>query len=158
MKILKVVCLLAACGLGPAASAQSMFKCVQDGKTSYQADPCPTSAKQDTLKAPPPAASREAASGQAPAPAKPPAGVPLDVAAKIEFMSTYQACADASSMFRGEMAPLYEDWRARNASFVSRIENDRKFLSHLQDLVESKRNGKASMCRPIGLELRGKQQ
>jgi uncharacterized membrane protein YphA (DoxX/SURF4 family) len=37
--------------LAPAcAMAQTVYKCVQDGKTSYQADPCPDAAKQGAIK------------------------------------------------------------------------------------------------------------
>lgn len=153
MKLVSVFFVLAF-GAIPAASAQSMFKCVQDGKTTYQADPCPDSAKQDTLKAP--AASPPAVSSAPEASVKKPASVPADLAPKIEFMATYQACAKASYMFRQEMEPLYEKWRAAHVSVIARIENDRRFLAHLQDLADSKRDGKAIMCRPIGLELRGK--
>ncbi|MBK8016179.1 MAG: DUF4124 domain-containing protein [Betaproteobacteria bacterium] len=34
-----------------AASAQTMYKCVQGERTVYQAEPCPDTAKQDKLKA-----------------------------------------------------------------------------------------------------------
>jgi hypothetical protein len=124
----------------PWVQAQTMFKCVQDGKTVYQAQACPEAATQATLKA------------QA-APAA--AGSSADVERLIEFMSTYRACADAVTMWRQEMAQPYEAWRKRNAAAVSRIENDRQLSARLAQRVEAKRNGKAGMCRPVGLELRG---
>lgn len=133
--------LLAAFALSnPAVQAQTMFKCVQDGKTVYQAQACPEAATQATLKA----QSGPAAPGSA-----------ADVDRLIEFMSSYRACADAVTVWRQEMAGPYEVWRKRNATAVSRIENDRQLSARLAQRVEAKRNGKASMCRPVGLELRG---
>lgn len=122
--------------------AQTMFKCVQDGKTIYQAQPCPEAAKQEALK--PQAA--------------PPVAVGADVDQMIEFMSTYRACADGVSIWREEMAKPYEAWRSRNAAMVSRIESDSQLRSRYLQRVEAKRNGKAGMCRPIALELRGVKQ
>ena len=124
------------------AEAETMFKCVQDGKTVYQAQPCPESAKQDTLKvrvAPPPPSS-------------------ADIDRTIEFMSTYRACADGALIWRQEMSALYEKWRSRNSAMVSRIENDKVLGARYEQRTAAKRNGKASMCRPVALELRGVKQ
>ena len=65
--ILAVLAVVASAG----AAAQTMYKCVQAGKTIYQAEPCPAAAKQDTLKSP------DAA----------PAAAGADVDRMIEFMS-----------------------------------------------------------------------
>jgi hypothetical protein len=47
----KNVILIVLLALAPACSmAQAMYKCVQDGKTTYQATPCPDAAKQDALR------------------------------------------------------------------------------------------------------------
>ena len=137
--MLAVLAVLASTG----AAAQTLYKCVQGGKTVYQAEPCPTTAKQDTLK------SRDGA----PAPA---AGAEVD--RMIEFMSTYRACADGVTIWGQEMAGPYEEWRSRNSAMVSRIENDRQLQARYQQRVEAKRNGKAGMCREVALELRGKKQ
>jgi len=127
--------------------AQSLFKCVQDGKTTYQAQPCPEVAKQATVRAP------------APPPAAPGSGADRsEVDRVIEFMSTYRSCADAVTIWREEMAKPYEAWRSRNAAIVSRIENDSQLHARYLQRVEAKRSGKASMCRPVGLELRGVKQ
>ena len=125
------------------AAAQTTYKCVQDGKTVYQAEPCPATAKQDTLKS----------QGGAPAAAK---GAEVD--RMIEFMSTYRACADGVKIWGQEMAGPYEEWRSRNSTMVSRIENDRQLQALYQQRVDDKRNGKAGMCRDVALELRGKKQ
>ena len=120
-------------------NAQTMFKCVQDGKTIYQAQPCPETAKQEALKVQ----------------AAPPAASGKDVDQMIEFMSSYRACADGVSTWREEMAKPYEAWHSRNAAMASRIENDNQLRARYLQRVEAKRNGKAGMCRPVALELRG---
>lgn len=124
-------------------TAQTMYKCVQGEKTVYQAEPCPDTAKQDTLK---PQSVAPASAG----------GTELD--RKIEFMSTYRACADAISIWREEMAGHYAQWRSRNSAMVSRIESDRQLQTLYRQRVDAKRNGKASMCREVALELRGVKQ
>jgi Domain of unknown function (DUF4124) len=123
----------------PAAEAQSLFKCVQDGKTVYQAQPCPEAARQDTLRV-------QAASPAASSP---------DIDRMIEFMSAYRACADGIMIWREEMAGPYETWRKRNAVMVSRIENDKELRTRYEQRTDAKRNGKAGMCRDVALELRG---
>ncbi len=129
------------------ASAQTMFKCVQGENTVYQAEPCPETARQDKLKAPPPPPPTAGKAGS---------GGSADVDRMIEFMSTYRACADGVSIWGQEMAGPYKEWRARNMAMVSRIENDRQLQTRFKQRVEAKRNGKASMCRDVALELRGK--
>ena len=139
--ILAVLTVLAPTG----AVAQTTYKCVQGGKTIYQAEPCPATATQDTLKSP----------GGAPAPA---ATAGAEVNRMIDFMSTYRACADGIQVWGQEMAGPYEEWRSRNSAMVSRIENDRQLQVLYQQRVDAKRNGKAGMCRDVALELRGKKQ
>lgn len=124
------------------AHAQGMFKCVQDGKTVYQAQPCPEAAKQDSLKVQ----------------VAPPAPTGADVDKTIEFMSTYRACAEGSQFWRQEVSELYEGWRGRNSAMVSRIENDKALRARYEQRTAAKRSGKASMCRPVALELRGVKQ
>ena len=94
-------------------TAQTMYKCVQERKTSYQAEPCPVAAKQDMFKS----------TGSTPASGTPSGG---EVDRTIEFMSTYRACADGIKIWGQEMAEPYEEWRSRNSAMVSRIENDRQ--------------------------------
>ena len=142
MKLTAALLLVIAALATTAAEAQTMFKCVQDGKTVYQAQPCPETAKQDTLKTQ--VAPSAAAGG--------------DVDSMIEFMSTYRACADAITVWREEMAGPYERWRSRNSAMVSRIEDDKQLRARYQQRVEDKRNGKAGMCRSVALELRGVKQ
>lgn len=142
--ILAAMAILAPTG----AFAQTMFKCVQGENTVYQAEPCPETARQDKLKAPPPPPPGAGKSGGG--------GGNADVDRTIEFMSTYRVCADAVSIWGQEMAEPYKAWRTRNLAMVSRIENDRQLQTRFKQRVEAKRNGKASMCRDVALELRGK--
>lgn len=127
------------------ASAQTMYKCVQGEQTVYQAEPCPDSAKQDKLKA-----------QIAPPSSSGPAGGQVD--RMMDFMSTYRACADGVQIWGQEMAKPYAEWRARNLAMVTRIEKEPALKALFQKQVEAKRNGKASMCRPVALELRGVKQ
>ena len=126
------------------SSAQTTYKCTQDGKTVYQASPCPAAAKQGTLKI----------QGTAPAPTPTAAGG-AELDRMIEFMSTYRACADGITTWGEEMAGPYDEWRSRNLASVSRIENDRQLVARYRERVNAKRNGKAGMCREVALELRG---
>lgn len=135
--LLALLALLASAG----AAAQTTYKCVQDGKTMYQATPCPADAKQDTLRKGATAAT---------------AALNADVDRTIDFMATYRACADGVQAWGQEMAAPYADWRARNGKMVSRIENDSQLQAKYKQSVEAKRNGKAGMCRDVALELRGK--
>ena len=143
------------------AAAQTMHKCVQDGKITFQSELCPATAKQDTLKsygkAPalaPTVASGGAGSGASAPGFLVPSGEDNRV---IEFMSTYRACADGVQIFRQEMAGRYDDWRLRNLEVVLRVKSDPQLRALYEQRVEAKRNGKAGMCRSVGLELRGKQ-
>jgi Domain of unknown function (DUF4124) len=129
-------------------SAQTMYKCSEGGKTIYQAQPCPDSAAQGTVKAasPPPLPSKSAT------------GAARSLDQTLDFLSSYRACADAMSFWREEMAAPYAQWRKTNAAMVGKIEGDPKSMAELQARTDAKRNGKASMCRPVALELRGVKQ
>lgn len=122
--------------------AQTMYKCVQGGKTVYQAEACPSTANQHTLKP-----------RDVPAPAAVAAGD--EVSRMVDFMSTYRACADGIQIWGKEMAGPYAEWRTRNTAMLSRIEKDTKLQANFQEQVNAKRNGKAGMCRDVALELRG---
>jgi len=128
-----------------------MYKCVQDGKSTYQAEPCPSSAKQDTLKT----KANTPASASASAAASTSAADGSEVNRAIEFMSSYRACADAIQIWGAEMGPLYDVWRSHNIEMVTRIEKNPQHQALFQQRVNTKRNGRASMCREVALELRG---
>ena len=142
--LLMLTVLAPACGV-----AQTMYKCVQDGKTAYQSEPCANGAKQDIRKPRTDAsASKSASASASAAPA-------AEVNHMIELMSTYKACADAITMWRNEMAEPYDIWRSHNLPMISRIESDPQLQALFQQRVDAKRNGKAGMCREAALEIRG---
>lgn len=136
-KLGSVMFALAVFACADAAAGQQVFKCVQNGKTTIQAEPCPVDAKQGEVKAP----------------AGPPAAA--DVSRAIEFMSSYRACADVVTIWGEEMSGYYEQWRKRNAAMVSHIESDRNLSAQYAQKVKDKHGGKTSMCREVALELRG---
>lgn len=116
------------------AQAQ-MYKCVQGGQTTYQAQPCPQVANQQSLNV------KNIST--------------KEIERTIEFMATYQACAQGMSFWKREMAAPYEAWRTRNMAIVARIEQDPQRQAQLQERIDDKGNESASMCRPVALELRG---
>jgi hypothetical protein len=129
--------------LAPTVGAQNLYKCVQGGKTVYQAAPCPADAAQDALKP----------QGDGPSSAL---ATDAEIDGMIEFLSTYRACADGIAIWGQEMAEPYKAWRASHRAMVSRIETDRSLQARYQQRVDAKRNGKAGLCRDVALELRGK--
>ena len=153
-------------------AAQTIFKCVQNGKITFQVESCTANAQQNMLRAGvniPASATpesyraalapvRSGASGGTGTNAPAPGTVPsIEVSRTIEFMSTYRACADGVQIFRQEMAGLYDDWRLRNLEMVLRIQSDPQLKALYEQRIVAKRNGPAGMCRSVGLELRGKQ-
>lgn len=143
-----IAMLAALAALAPTAGmAQTMFKCVQDGKTVYQAEPCPDAAKQDKLKVQ--VAPAAVPVGQS-------AGGTKDTEKLIDFMAGYRACADGIQIWGQEMAAPYAAWRNKNLAAVTRVEKDPGLRARFDQRVSEKRNGKASMCRDVALELRGK--
>jgi hypothetical protein len=147
--------LIVGAALAPVSvAAQTMYKCVQDGKVAYQDAPCPTIAQQALIKSwgatrPPAAVAVAAVAGTgAEAPLNP------EVNRIIECMSIFRACADSVKIWGEEMAEPYQAWSSRNVAIVSRVENNKQLQAIYQQRVETKRNGKADMCRPVALELR----
>jgi hypothetical protein len=154
MRIALLAAALAAASFAADAQYQ-MYKCIINGKTAYQAEPCPETATQGTVKAPPagPAAAPKAAPG-----AKASAGAtsrdPV-IDNTIDFMATYRACADGVKTWGEEMGPLYQQWRSSNSNLVSRVENEPALQAQYQERVKAKHNGPAGMCGPVGRKLRG---
>lgn len=144
-KIMKTIfsLLVALAVLSPAdVAAQSMFKCVQNGKTTFQAEPCAANAKQNILKT----------GGNAPASSS----KREEVNDMIELMSTHRACADGAPGWGLKMIGPYSKWAARNSAAVARIENDPKLHALYQHRVDAKRNASSDMCREVELDLRKK--
>jgi hypothetical protein len=153
IKLVEVLTIISALAIHQEAAAQSMFKCVQDGKTTYQADPCPSAARQDTLKAPPSAPADEPSPEPAPMDrlAKP---IPWEIRRTIDLMSSHKVCAEAIQGWADKMAEPYASWAMANQARITRIENDRTFLALYNDQLELKRKGRTDICRDMGRDLR----
>jgi hypothetical protein len=115
-----------------------LYKCVLQGKTVYQDAPCPETAKQDLLQAPPPGPAPSPAPAKeggkdAPAAKEPP---PSNIDIAIDVMAGYRACADAIFEWEGAHRTAYEEWRMRNGAAISRVDSDpevqRKYSQKLQ--------------------------
>jgi Domain of unknown function (DUF4124) len=119
--------------VAPAVGAQTMFKCVLQGKTVYQQDPCPEAAKQDTLKA-------QSAS---------PAGTPADVDSAIEVMAGYQACSDAISEWNPTHAAAFHEWKSRNAGAVARVEKDKETQRRYVERLQANRGSTVRTCMNV---------
>ncbi len=124
------------CVSASTAGAQTMYKCVQAGKTVYQAEPCPDAATQGTLKIQPaPAAGARGAAGPA-----------ADVDGAIEVMAGYKACAEAVGEWDPTHRDAYQQWRARNAAMVARVEKDKDVQARYIERLRANRGGTARTC------------
>ena len=103
----------------PALAQAQLYKCIQDGKTVYQQEKCPESAKQTTLRGPDPVPER---------PLEPKAAE--DKAAKvsaseidglIDVISGFTVCAEQVDDFATKYGPAFEDWKTRNAAAFGRF-------------------------------------
>jgi len=124
------------------AAAQTLYKCVLQGKTVYQDSPCPESAKQDLLQAPPPGPAKAAV----PAPKEPP---PSDLDMAIDVVAGYRACADAIFEWEGAHRSAYEMWRLQNGAVVSRIESDPEAQRKYSQKIQAFQGGTVRTCTNV---------
>jgi hypothetical protein len=133
------------------AAAQTLYKCVLQGKTVYQDAPCPETAKQDLLQAPPPGPAKapvaKDAAGKDAAPAKEPPPSDLDIA--IDVMAGYRACADAIFEWEGAHRSAYEVWRMQNGAVVSRIESDPEAQRKYSQKIQAFQGGTVRTCTNV---------
>ena len=124
------------------AGAQALYKCVADGKTSYQAEPCPTRALQSEIAAPRPMPAREASS-EADKPKAPgaPAGTPAgDIELVIDTFVGYTVCSEADPGFGARHAYGFDGWKERNAALVQRFNQDPEGPRRMQDRLQAERH------------------
>jgi hypothetical protein len=124
-----------------------MYKCVLQGKTVYQDAPCPETAKQDLLQAPPPGPMKAPAGKDAAAAAKEPPPSDLDMA--IDVMAGYRACADSIFEWEGAHRSAYDLWRMQNGAVISRVESDPIALRKYSQKLEANRSGTVSTCTNV---------
>src|SRR5689334_15040249 len=116
--VARAALIVALAGFAAEAPAQ-LFKCVQNGKTVYQQEPCPETATQSTLRAPDPlpekpvepkAAEEKAAKGAA-----------TEIDGLIDVIAGFTVCAEQVDDFATKYGPAFEDWKARNAAAFQRF-------------------------------------
>jgi hypothetical protein len=137
---------LAACAavLVPAAvDAQTMYKCVLNGKTVYQGEACPEEAKQHTLQAPKAGPTRSAAAQAA-----------EEAETGLEIVSGFRACSDGVAEWGATNKAGYDAWRAANAALVARIENDPALQQRYRQRMQATRYGTPEMCAKIAAMIR----
>jgi hypothetical protein len=146
------------------APAQTLFKCVQDGKTVYQSEPCTGKATQSEIRAPAaapePAApkdAKDAKDAKTPETAKPGSKVSRE---EMEFIVDtfvgYTICSEADPGFAAQLATGFEGWKERNASTLERFNQDPEGPKLLDTRLQSERQrlqGDAGAARAARLEM-----
>ena len=156
MKRLLLAGTLACASLG--AAAQTLYKCVLQGKTVYQDAPCPETAKQDMLQAPAPGPAPTPAPAKAPggkdaaAPKEPPPSA-LDVA--IDVMAGYRACSDAIFEWEGANRSAYDLWRMQNGAIISRVESEPEAQRKYSQKVQALQGGNVGACTHVLAVIKG---
>ena len=125
------------------ASAQTLYKCVLNGKTVYQGEPCPEEAKQKTLEAPKAGPTKSAAAQAA-----------EDTEEGLIIVSGYRACSDGIPEWGSMRKADYDAWRARNAPLVARIENEPALQERYREKMQATRYGTPEMCGKIAALIR----
>ena len=152
---------LAVLAAGP-APAQTLYKCVQDGKTVYQSEPCSGKAAQSELRAPSSAAPAAAPAAAEPAkPATDPAPPGRKVnQAEMEFIVDtfvgYTICSEADPGFAAQLATGFEGWKERNASTLERFNQDAEAGKVLDARLQQERlrlQGDAGAARAVRHEM-----
>jgi hypothetical protein len=115
LAVLTAAFLLAA----PDASAQ-LFKCVQDGKTVYQQEKCPETAKESTVRAPTgPAKDAEVQKADE---EKQVQQTEADLERIAEVVAGYNMCTEFQKDFRDKYAAAYNDWGTKNREAFKKYE------------------------------------
>jgi len=141
MRQILAACLAATLPAG--ANAQTLYKCVQGGKTVYQAEKCPDDAKQQALEAPRPGPATTT-----------PAQAAAAVNDGLEIVSGFRACADFMPQWGDMRRADYEAWRARNAELVARIENEPALQQRYRERMQAERYGTPERCAKVAALIR----
>ena len=146
------------------APAHTLFKCVQDGKTVYQSEPCTGKATQSEIRAPAATAAPELAATpkdakDTKAPEKPKPGSKVS-REEMEFIVDtfvgYTICAEADPGFAAQLATGFEGWKERNASTLERFNQDAEGPKLLDTRLQSERQrlqGDPGSARAARLEM-----
>ena len=123
------------------AEAQTLYKCVVDGRTSYQSQPCAPRAAQSEIRAPaaPPRKEQEPDAAK-PEEARPGARVTREeLELVVETFVGYTLCAEADPGFGARLATGFEGWRERNAALLGRFNQDPEGPRLLQQRLQEER-------------------
>jgi hypothetical protein len=120
----------------PPARAQ-LYKCIQDGRTVYQQEKCPDSARQSTVRPPDavvekpldPKAAAEKAEQQATS----------EVDGLVEVIAGYSVCVEKVSGFGARYSDVYEGWKTRNAAAFSRFGSNPTAARKLEQRLQAER-------------------
>jgi hypothetical protein len=120
--------MIAALAAGP-ASAQTLYKCVLEGKTVYQSEPCAGKAAQSEIRAPasaaPPAAAPAEPSKPPPDKAKPGSRInPQDMQVIVDTFVGYTLCSEADPGFGAKLSAGFDGWKERHAEVIGRFNQD----------------------------------
>ena len=129
---------LAGFALGSASVAHAqLFKCVQDGRTVYQQEKCPDTARQSTVRPPDaivekplePKAAAEKAEQQATS----------EIDGLVDVIAGYSVCVEKVSGFGARYGDVYEGWKMRNAAAFSRFGSSPAAASKLEQRLQAER-------------------
>lgn len=136
--------------------SQTLYKCVADGTTSYQAEPCAARARQSEIAAPRPSPQPEAAKAEG-EPAKPADVRPTaDLELVIDTFVGYTVCSEADPGFGARHAFGFDGWKERHAALLQRFNQDPEGPQRLQQRLQAERErqaGDAGAARAARIEM-----
>lgn len=165
MKLKRCIALAVTALFASAPQAQTLFKCVLEGKTVYQSEPCPSRASQSEIRAPAAAAPSAPAEAAAPAKADPAATaakpntkkVPRDERDFIvDTVAAYTTCLEGDPGYGARLADGFEGWRQRHSENLDRFNQDPEATAALDARLQAdrlKQQGDPGIARSIRLEL-----
>jgi hypothetical protein len=109
---LAFICAASAFICVPGLAQAQLYKCIQDGKTVYQQEKCPETAKQSTLRAPdptPPPAEQQKASEE-----KETQNNDADLTRIADVVAGFNICSEVQKGFREQYQGTYNEWGTRN--------------------------------------------
>jgi hypothetical protein len=103
----------------PDASAQ-LYKCIQDGKTVYQQEKCPETAKQSTLRGPDP--TPLPAEVQKASEDKQAEVADADLTRIADVVAGFNICSEIQKGFRDQYQATYNEWGTKNREAFKKYE------------------------------------
>jgi hypothetical protein len=120
----------------PVAHAQ-LFKCIQDGRTVYQQEKCPDTARQSTVRPPDAVVEKPLAPKAAAERAEQQATSEID--GIVEVIAGYSVCVEKVSGFGARHRDVYDGWKTRNAAAFSRFGSDPAAARKLEQGLRAER-------------------